>query len=154
MNKDRLINRILIVEDSPQFRKKVKSDLLVKGYEIVEAGNGKQALQILMDDQNFDMILSDWNMPKIDGFELLKVTRAINLLENIPFILLSSVDVKDKIIEAAQNGLDNYMIKPFDINKFEAILARCNNKLSIKLKIKNGKCVEDLSVDDLLEEYG
>jgi len=105
--------RILVVDDFATMRRIVKNILKQLGYEnIVEAEDGKAALRIL-ENQQVDFIVSDWNMPNMSGLELLKVVRADEKLKELPFLMVTAEALKENIVEAVKSGVSNYIVKPF-----------------------------------------
>lgn len=101
--------KFLIVDDSSTMRRIIKNSLKRIGFEdILEAENGKQALEIFND---VDMILTDWNMPEMDGLEFVKRVRSTN--KQIPILMVTTNAAKDDIVEALKNGVNNYIVKPF-----------------------------------------
>ena len=79
--------------------------------EIVEAGDGQQALEVCTPDVN--IVLTDWNMPGMAGVELVRSLRANPELASIPVVLITSRNGRDDIVEAADAGINGYIIKPF-----------------------------------------
>ena len=105
--------KIFIVDDMPSIRKVLKRILKQLGFNIlIEAGDGKEAWDILQNKQ-FDLIIADWNMPKMNGLELLKKIRSSNTHKRIPFLMLTGEAGKEQIIEAASSGVTDYVVKPF-----------------------------------------
>jgi len=105
--------KILIVDDFATMRKILKNILKQIGFKnISEADDGKSALKILK-KENFDLILSDWNMPEISGLELLNRVKSDNELKNIPFVMVTAEAQKDNILEAVKAGVNSYILKPF-----------------------------------------
>ncbi len=101
--------KFLVVDDSSTMRRIIKNSLKRIGFEdIVEAENGKDGLE-KMDD--VDIILTDWNMPEMDGLEFVKRIRATN--SSIPILMVTTNAAKDDIVEALKNGVNNYIVKPF-----------------------------------------
>lgn len=84
---------------------------------IVEAGDGSAALDILKKEK-VDLIVCDWNVPKMTGLELLKVVRADDNLKGIPFIMVTAEDQKDNVIEAVKACVSKYIVKPFTPETF------------------------------------
>ncbi|MEN6439205.1 MAG: response regulator [Syntrophobacter sp.] len=80
--------------------------------EIIEADNGAEAFEIL-ESTKIDLILSDWDMPVLNGLELLKRVRADGRLKSLPFLMVTSQAHKRNIVKAAQGEVDHYVIKPF-----------------------------------------
>ncbi len=105
--------KVLVVDDFATMRRIVKTSLKQIGYKnIVEADDGTTALTVLK-DQKIDVILADWNMPKMSGIELLKAVRSDKSIKNIPFLMVTAEAQKENVIEAIQAGVTNYIVKPF-----------------------------------------
>jgi two-component system chemotaxis response regulator CheY len=104
---------VLVVDDFSTMRRIVRNilrDLEFKN--ILEAENGSSALDIL-NSQEVDLVVSDWNMPKMTGLELLKSVRATGRLKNIPFLMVTAEAQKENIVEAVKAKVSNYIVKPF-----------------------------------------
>lgn len=115
---------ILIVDDMPSIRYLVKSALRTLAYDrIYEASDGEVGYKILMEsyrsDSPIQVIISDWNMPKMNGLEFLKKVRSKKELEQLPFILLTSESEREQVAEAVLAGASQYIIKPFSAKVFE-----------------------------------
>lgn len=104
---------ILIADDSPTIRKFVSISLKVKGYDIIQVADGMQALEVLPTEQ-VDLLITDLNMPNIDGFELIKTMRSNEDYREIPIIILSSLSGAEEIERGIQCGANAYLLKPFD----------------------------------------
>ncbi|HYA66952.1 MAG TPA: chemotaxis response regulator CheY [Burkholderiaceae bacterium] len=105
--------RFLIVDDFSTMRRIVRNLLKEIGYHNAEeAEDGVIALSLLKSRQ-FDFIVSDINMPNMDGFELLKTVRADENLKGIPFLMVTAEAKKEDIVSAAQHGANGYIVKPF-----------------------------------------
>lgn len=105
--------KILVVDDFSTMRRIVKNILRQLDFNnIVEADDGSTALDILQKEK-IDMIVSDWNMPKMTGLELLKAVRADDALKDIPFLMVTAEAQQENIIEAVKSGVSNYIVKPF-----------------------------------------
>ena len=114
--------RVLVVDDSGTMRKIIIRSLNSLGVtETVEAADGNQALQ-LFQGQAFDAILTDWNMPNMNGLELLKAVRGAG--SKLPVILITTESEKTRIVEAVQAGVSDYLVKPFDSESLRAKLER------------------------------
>ncbi len=105
--------KILIVDDFATMRKVVRNLLKQVGYEnIVEAEDGALALRALK-SQKIDFIISDWNMPNMNGLELLKAVRADGDLGKTPFLMVTAEALQENVIAAVKAGVSNYIVKPF-----------------------------------------
>jgi two-component system, chemotaxis family, chemotaxis protein CheY len=105
--------KVLIVDDFATMRKVVRNLLKQVGYEdIVEAEDGVMALKALK-SQKIDVIVSDWNMPNMSGFELLKAVRADADLSKTPFLMVTAEALQDNVVAAVKAGVSNYIVKPF-----------------------------------------
>jgi two-component system chemotaxis response regulator CheY len=116
--------RILVADDMPTIRDLVKSQLKAMGFKsIVEAADGEQAMSVLVSNFNagtpIQLVISDWNMPKMTGLEFLKQVRASNEWAELPFVLLTSESERDQVTEAILAGVSQYVVKPFAAKIFE-----------------------------------
>jgi len=101
--------------------RKILKDLQFK--EIIEAENGVQALRLLKSNK-VDLIVSDWNMPTMNGLALLKRVRADERLKGVPFLMVTAETQRENIIEALQAKVSNYVVKPFSPAVFAEKLAK------------------------------
>ncbi len=105
--------RVLVVDDFATMRKIIKNILTQLGFRnIIEADDGTTAWEILQKEP-VDLIISDWNMPKMSGLELLKKVRADERLKDIPFLMVTAEAQKENIIEAVKYKVSQYIVKPF-----------------------------------------
>jgi two-component system, chemotaxis family, chemotaxis protein CheY len=105
--------RFLVVDDFSTMRRIVKNLLNELGYpNVQEADDGQSALPMLKSG-GFDFLVTDWNMPGMPGLELLKAVRADPALAKLPVLMLTAEAKREQIIEAAQAGVNGYVIKPF-----------------------------------------
>ena len=105
--------KVLVVDDFATMRRIVRNILKQLGFtNIVEADDGTTALEIMKTDK-VDLVLCDWNMPKVSGLDLLKQMKADSDLKNIPFLMITAEAQKQNIIEAVKTGVSNYIVKPF-----------------------------------------
>ena len=106
--------KILVVDDFATMRKIVGNLLRQLGFKnIEEADDGTTALEKLKNEK-IDFIVSDWNMPKMSGLELLKSVKGDADLKDIPFMLVTAEALKENIIAAIQAGANEYIVKPFN----------------------------------------
>lgn len=116
--------KILVVDDMPTIRDLVKSQLKAMGYKnIIEAADGEQALNLLIQNNTpgnqIELVVCDWNMPKMTGLEFLKQVRASQEWAQLPFVLLTSESERDQVTEAILAGVSQYVVKPFAAKSFE-----------------------------------
>ena len=105
--------KILAVDDSPTMRRFIVNTLRHAGYlDVTEATDGKDALaKMAIDKYNF--IITDWNMPGMDGIALVKHLRSKQETKKIPVLMVTRRSVKEDIMEALRAGVNNYVVKPF-----------------------------------------
>ena len=107
--------KILVADDSPTMRRIVVQMLKRLGYmDIAEADHGKDALDRLKADGNFDLLLTDWNMPIMNGLELVQSIRSDPALGKLPILMVTTRNQKQDIVIAMRAGVNNYATKPFD----------------------------------------
>ncbi len=105
--------RILVVDDFSTMRRIVKNLLADLGLtNVAEAEDGGVAFTMLKQG-GFDFVVTDWNMPGVTGIELLKMIRADEKLKTLPVLMVTAEAKREQIIEAAQAGVNGYIIKPF-----------------------------------------
>ncbi|MGC8520821.1 MAG: chemotaxis response regulator CheY [Steroidobacteraceae bacterium] len=105
--------KFLVVDDFSTMRRIIKNLLHDLGYSnVTEADDGKTALPMLQAG-DFDFLITDWNMPGMPGLDLIKAVRADTRLAKMPVLMLTAEAKRDQIIEAAQAGVNGYVIKPF-----------------------------------------
>lgn len=104
---------ILVADDSPTIRKFVSVALSVKGYDIISCSDGMEAMEKLPSNK-IDLIITDLNMPNIDGYELIRSIRNNIEFKDLPIIVLSSLGGNDDIQKGLEYGANSYIVKPFD----------------------------------------
>jgi two-component system, chemotaxis family, chemotaxis protein CheY len=121
--------KILVVDDFSTMRRIVKNVLKQLGFDNVdEAEDGAQALAKLRTG-GFGFMVSDWNMPNMDGLELLKAVRADAAIKSLPILMVTAEAEKDKVVAAIQAGVNNYVVKPFTAEVFKEKMDRVFEKL-------------------------
>lgn len=127
--------KFLVVDDFATMRKIIKKVLTELGYSnIEEADDGKPAFAALQAahaaGNPFQFVISDWNMPGMTGIDLLKACKADPNFKNMPFMLVTAESEQKNIVEAAKNGVSDYVVKPFNATtlkgKLEKIWAKHN----------------------------
>jgi two-component system chemotaxis response regulator CheY len=105
--------KILVVDDFSTMRRIIKNLLRDLGFNNTsEADDGTTALPMLQSG-NFDFLITDWNMPGMQGIDLLKAVRADPKLSNLPVLMVTAEQKREQIVEAAQAGVNGYIVKPF-----------------------------------------
>ena len=105
--------RALIIDDSRSMRSILSRMLTGLGFEVVEAGNGKEALQRLEEPGKFDLALVDWNMPEMNGFDFLCYVRGHPDYRNVPLMMVTSETETVQMARALDAGANEYVMKPF-----------------------------------------
>jgi two-component system chemotaxis response regulator CheY len=116
--------KILIVDDFSTMRRIIKNLLRDLGFNNThEADDGNTALPMLQSG-NYDFLVSDWNMPGMTGIDLLKAVRADANLSSLPVLLVTAESKREQIIEAAQAGVNGYVVKPFTAATLEEKISK------------------------------
>ncbi len=109
----RAATKFLVVDDFSTMRRIVKNLLHDLGYQhVTEADDGKTALPMLQEGQ-YDFLITDWNMPGMPGIDLLQAVRSDSKLAKLPVLMLTAEAKREQIVRAAQAGVNGYVIKPF-----------------------------------------
>jgi len=122
--------RILIVDDFSTMRRIVKNLLNDIGMtNTAEAEDGHSALAALR-ASSFDFVITDWNMPGMTGIDLLKSIRSDDKLKTLPVLMVTAESKREQIIEAAQHGVNGYIIKPFTAQTLQEKLDKIFERLN------------------------
>jgi two-component system, chemotaxis family, chemotaxis protein CheY len=106
--------KFLVVDDSITMRRIVVNSLKGLGYsDFLEAGDGKEAMDVLNSDDSVTFVITDWNMPNVSGLELVKMIRTHGTYGGVPILMVTTRGVKEDIMEALAAKVNNYVIKPF-----------------------------------------
>lgn len=136
--------KILVVEDDKSLNQFVCSQCIAAGYDVIPCYNGAEAL-IKLDEDNFDMVISDVMMPVIDGFTLAENIRRND--KKIPILFMTALDDKPSKQRGFKLGVDDYVVKPFDADilmlRVAALLRRANIEQSRELVIENFRMNKD-----------
>lgn len=123
--------KILVVDDESRMRKLVRDFLTVKGFRVIEAGDGEEALDIFFREKDISLILLDVMMPKLDGWEVLKTIRQYS---KVPIMMLTARGEERDELQGFDLGVDEYISKPFSPKiltaRVEAILRRAGSQAS------------------------
>lgn len=103
----------LIVDDSSTVRRILTNGLEQIGYEnVIEAENGEEALETLAAEE-IDFLITDWNMPGVDGLELIRQVRGSNGMADMPILMVTTRGMEEDVLKAMKAQVDNYIVKPF-----------------------------------------
>jgi two-component system cell cycle response regulator len=142
--------KILIVEDDFGSRRLVKIHLLAAGYEIVEAEDGQMAWD-LFQQEPFQVVITDWMMPKLDGPGLIHKIRSSGQKNYTYIIMLTAVDEKPKVVMGLESGADEYLTKPFDSKELIARVASGVRILKLEEELNQAhRQMEILAMQDAL----
>ncbi|MCD8195573.1 MAG: response regulator transcription factor [Lachnospiraceae bacterium] len=144
--------KILVVDDESRMRKLVRDFLVKKNYEVLEAGDGEQAVDIFFEQKDIALIILDIMMPKMDGWQ---VCREIRGYSKVPIIMLTAKGDERDELQGFELGVDEYVTKPFSpkilVARVEAILRRSNLLASEDVLIAGGiqlnKSAHQVSID-------
>ena len=125
--------RILIVDDA-KLNRDILKEILGETYNYLEAENGNQAIQMTADNPGIDLMLLDINMPQMNGFEVLKLMKQSQCLDETPVIMISSEDAVDTMRKAYELGITDYITRPFDS---VIVKKRVQNTLGLYMKQKH-----------------
>lgn len=105
--------RALIVDDSRAMRLAIGRIMGELGFDIVEAGNGREALERLASTGALDVVLVDWNMPEMNGYDFLRAFRSEQSYSGVPVIMVTTEIETNHVVRALQAGANEYVMKPF-----------------------------------------
>jgi len=123
LNDAREVSKILVAEDSATVRRLVCARLVADGYQVIEAEDGAQALELTLSEQPTALVL-DKVMPKVDGFEVVRQLRQRGETKALPIVMLTERAGDDDVVGGLRLGVDEYMPKPFSPRELSARLAR------------------------------
>lgn len=122
--------RILVVDDFSTMRRIIRNLLRELGFtNVEEADDGSTALPMLQSEQ-FDFVITDWNMPGMQGLDLLKALRADPKLQRIPVLMVTAESKREQIVEAAQAGVNGYVVKPFTAGTLEEKIGKIFERIA------------------------
>ncbi|MDD2357227.1 MAG: chemotaxis response regulator CheY [Thiovulaceae bacterium] len=106
--------KLLVVDDSSTMRRIIKNTLQRLGYkDILEGEDGLQGWSVLNENPDIGMLITDWNMPEMNGLELVKKVRTDVRFKDLPIIMVTTEGGKAEVITALKAGVNNYIVKPF-----------------------------------------
>ncbi|WP_028845709.1 response regulator [Thermodesulfatator atlanticus] len=112
--------KVMVVDDSKSIRQIEKKYLTGMGYEVVEASNGEEALKVLEENPDIALILLDWHMPVMNGYEFLKTVRQDPKWNNVKIMMVTTENQEKSVIDAIMAGANEYLMKPFDQEMLES----------------------------------
>jgi diguanylate cyclase (GGDEF)-like protein len=127
--------RILAVDDDPMSLKLLERTLRKAGHQVATARDGREALQIAI-ETNPQVVLADWMMPELNGLELCRALRRIETGQDMYFLLLTGRDDEDRVVEAFDAGVDDYVAKPFNARMLMARLKGGQRVIELKAKVE------------------
>lgn len=107
------MGKALVVDDSRAVRMILARILKENGYEVAEAANGREALATIQAEKNVQLVMADWNMPEINGLELLKRLRQDPELASLAVVMVTTETELDQMVTALEAGANEYVMKPF-----------------------------------------
>jgi len=106
--------RALVIDDSRAMRTILRGILAGLEFDVVEAADGRQAVDILSEDHDFDLVLVDWNLPEMSGLEIVTEVRRDPQLASLPLLMVTTETESERVTQALQAGANEYIMKPFD----------------------------------------
>ena len=127
--------KVLIVDDMLMMRKLVQKSCKDLGFsDFLLANDGDEAWKVLNENSDsIGLVISDWNMPNLTGLAFLKKVRADEKLKQVPFVLLTAESEAAQVAEAIQAGVDNYIVKPFNLNTLKEKLEQTYKKVQRRI---------------------
>lgn len=108
------MSKAMVIDDSRTIRLILSRTLSQLGYDVAQAANGREGLATLQDTGNgFDLILVDWNMPEMNGLELIRSLRARPEFANLPLMMVTTETEMEQMVTALEAGANEYVMKPF-----------------------------------------
>jgi len=106
--------KLLVVDDSSTMRRIIKNTLARLGYkDVLEGADGVEGWNVIDANPDVEMLITDWNMPEMNGLELVKKVRADERFKDLPIIMVTTEGGKAEVITALKAGVNNYIVKPF-----------------------------------------
>ena len=143
--------KVLVVDDEARMRKLVKDFLMIKGFQVIEAGDGEEAVDLFFSQKAIALIILDVMMPRMDGWE---VCRSIRKYSQVPIIMLTARGEEQDELQGFDLGVDEYISKPFSpkilVARVEAILRRSNAAASDVIRvggIQINKAAHQVTID-------
>ena len=143
--------KLLTVDDSRMIRMIIINTIKSMGLEALEAPNADKALEILeTESDNINLILLDWNMPGMNGFELLKIIKTTEKYKHIPVMMVTTEGERKNVLKAIQTGAENYLTKPFTPEDLSTKILECLGMAeSYMMSGDDQNEIPNLDLDDL-----
>ena len=122
-----MAKNILIVDDSESIRVVVGMALRSEGYNVIVGEDGQHGLELLLENDGINLIISDLNMPRMDGISFLKEVRKLDKFKYLPILILTTESQESKKMEAKNSGATGWIIKPFVKEKLLAVVKKVMN---------------------------
>jgi two-component system chemotaxis response regulator CheY len=117
------VARILTVDDSVAMRQMVEVTLTSAGYDVKQAQNGREALDIA-ETQSFDLVITDVNMPQMDGLTLVRNLRGLPNYKHVPLLVLTTENTPERKMEGREAGATGWLVKPFNPERLLATVSK------------------------------
>jgi two-component system chemotaxis response regulator CheY len=114
---------VLVIDDSLAMRSLLRRILGGSGFEVIEAGDGLEALECLRQRGNIEAVLVDWNMPGMNGYEFIRTVRDAEAYRDLPMMMVTAESELEQVAKALAAGADEYVMKPFTR---DAVLGKLN----------------------------
>lgn len=114
---------VLVIDDSLAMRSLLRDILSGSGFRVVEAGDGREALECLKRGDDIEAVLVDWQMPRMDGCDFMRAVRRFEAYRDLPMLMVSAESELERVAEALAAGADDYVMKPFTR---DALLGKLN----------------------------
>jgi len=122
--------KLLVVDDSSVIRKVIKAAADVLQLETIEAQDGLEALEKMAAHyQEIDLVLLDWNMPEMNGYDVLVEVKTSEKYKHIPVMMVTTEGQQSSIVAAVRAGANNYLVKPFTVEELETKIVECLGKV-------------------------
>lgn len=118
--------KILVVDDESRMRKLVRDFLVKQNFEVLEAGDGEEALDVFYKNKDIALIILDVMMPKINGYKISRLLKFDNKYKNIPILMITARSQEEDKLIGEETGADEYITKPFEL---EEVVKKVNEYL-------------------------